>query len=282
MDGDYQELIDLTVSVAQEGKLGDSIRSALEQYKKLGGVSVFLKCAIDAFAAESGQPPEIAAIKRDFSRAIVHSHRTASAQCPEVAGSLVCSNLRDFPGIPGTCLLPRFNSLAMAALGSRSVAHSDDQPAIWNQVSRLFLAYNEFLNALLGFVILCVVEQNPGCARRVFSSSYANRIQEIRNVSGVHRELSVMLRLARPRIRNALAHGTAWLNPVKARVDYQDLRGKKDSIKLTDFMALVMIGSHLAEAYLAGIGLIVIGEHGSAAVKDLLPEEVRLFMAWNH
>lgn len=279
MEERYRELLDQMVQMAEEGKFGDSIRSSRREYARLrGGIAVFVKCVLDAYAPKKGTTSEILSLRDEFTRAILIAYRDSVDCSSKTAEALIQSIIRDYPGVPGSCLLPQFNTLAQAALGFREVAYSSNRTVLWQQMSGSFLSYNEFLNALLGFLLPCI-ECSYGKApdKRVFSLSYGAKLKRLRDATGGTDETSSLIfRLARPKIRNGLAHGTAWLNSAKARVYYTDVRsgGRKQSISLADFGALALVGSHLAEPYLAGIGAVVVIEEGTDFARSLLPKHL--------
>lgn len=85
-------------------------------------------------------------------------------------------------------------------------------------------------------------------------------------------------RIARPSIRNAIAHGAAWLDSDAAKVRYSDGRAqrRKADVDLLEFGALAMTGSHLAEPYLAALGTIAVMEDGSDLARQLLPAHLAM------
>jgi len=274
----YAELLELMVEMSQGGQLGLSIQASLGDYQDLAGEGVFLKCVIDSYTPDPGQPPEIAALRAGFSDAITDTHSVAAIRSPDAARALIFCLLEDFPGAPGTCLLPKFNDLAMACIGFRSVAMSDDRPVIWKLASSVFSAYNEFLNGVCGFILLCLSEPGKVAPRTVFATPYARKLHQLQDTYAGNAHLAnlpVVHRLAEPHIRNALAHGTAWLNGRQACVHYIASNGKRNSISLVDFMGSAMAGSHLPQSFLAGIGTVVLMENGSERARALLAERLK-------
>ena len=269
--------------MAEEGKLGDSIKAARKEYDQLpGGVAVLLKCVVDAYREKSGINDEIRQMRDLFTQLIIVAHRDAARFNEDVALALVHSLTSDYPGAPESCLAPQFCSLMEAALSFRQLAGSTNRLLLWQQMSRLVLAYNEFLNALLGFLIPCVrcsegQPPDPG----VFSMPYGSRIGQLNSLTGGEDGAFYLIsRLAKPKIRNAIAHGTIWLDSEAAKVRYTEggKKRKEYEIDLAEFSALGLSGSHLGEPYLAALGTVAVMEDGSELAKAFLPKHlVRVF-----
>lgn len=283
MEERHKQLLRQCAEMAEEGKFGEEIQAARREYGELPvGVATLLKCVVEAYGPKSSVTHEMLQLRDLFCQLLIATYRDAARSNSEVALALVHSLIQDFPGVSESCLLPQFCSLMQAALGSRDLAHSTNRLLVWQQMSRLFLAYNEFLNALLSFVIPCVI-----CARgkspdvAVFSQPYGAKLQQLTTLTGGENGAFYLIsRIARPHIRNAIAHGAAWLDSDAAKVRYSGGRSQKQEgeIDLLEFGALAMAGSHLGEPYLAAIGTIAVMEDGSDLAKALLPPHlVRVF-----
>jgi len=116
---------------------------------------------------------------------------------------------------------------------------------------------------------------------QVFNATYANKISQFSSLTGGEDgPFYLFCRFARPRIRNAIAHETIWLDSDAAKVRFVEGRNPKfeSEMELVEFTALASTGSHLAHAYLAAISVITIMEEGTDFAKNLMPPElVRVF-----
>ncbi|MCK4394688.1 hypothetical protein KAX17_17440 [Candidatus Bipolaricaulota bacterium] len=278
----HKQLLEQVVEMAEEGKFGESIKAVRKEYEQLPvGIATLLKCVTDAYADKHGINKEILQLRDLFCQLLVATYRDAARREPDVALALVHSLIRDYPGVPESCLAPQFCALMQAALSFRELAYSKNRLLVWQQMSRLVLAYNEFLNALLGYLIPCI-----RCSRgkepnaKIFSMPYSARVKELNALTGGENgPFYLITRLARPKIRNAIAHGTIWLDSKAAMVRYPDgPRKRKSEIDLLKFGALALSGSHLAEPYLAAAGTIAVMEDGSELARQFLPAHlVRVF-----
>lgn len=190
----------------------------------------------------------------------------------------------DFEGHPGTALLTRWNSLAEASIAFKMVAHSENRLLVWQQASRLILAYNEFLNGLLGPLLICWGEVlGRSFKLGIVDSPYGSKVSELEKLTGGEQGVFYLLvRIARADLRNAVAHGSAWLDAEARKVRFtQGSKVKVEAeISIEEFLAFATIGSHLAAAYIAALSAIVVFEAGESKLKERLPLTVRGVLEW--
>lgn len=273
----YRRLGEQLGQIAEEGKFGPSIQVAREEYAQLPtGTQVFLKCVLEADGRRSGINEEIVGLRRLFTRFVVSVYRDGKKAEGDAAEALLLSLIEDYPGVPESCLYPQFCSFIEACLAFREVATSSNRLLIWQQLTRSVLACNEFLNVLSGFLIPCLrVAVGRDAEPRVFQMNYRSRIDQLISFTGgAASEFARVIELARPRVRNAIAHDSIWLDSDASKVRYTEggkLRQEYE-MELTEFGKLALLGSHLCETYLASIGAIAILEDGSEVAVSLLPE----------
>ena len=269
--------------MAEEGQFGESIKAAREEYDQLPvGIATVLKCVIDAYGRKEGINNEVARMRDLFTQLIIAAYRDAAFVDQQVALALAHSFIDDYPDASESCLAPQLCSLLEVALSFRELCGSTNRSLLWQQMSRLVLAYNEFLNALLGFMIPCLrCAQGKQPDHRVFSMTYRSRLDQFNSLTGGENGAFYLItRLAKPRIRNAIAHSTIWADFEEGKVRYTDgMRNRREyEISLIEFGCLALSGSHLGEPYLAAIGTIAVMEDGSDIAKALLPNHlVRVF-----
>lgn len=269
--------------MAEEGKFGETLKAGRKEYEQLpAGIATLLKCASEAYREKEGTTPEVAQIRDLFAQLIIVTYREAALLDEQVALPLVHSLIDDYPGAPESCLAPQFCSLLEASLSFRELAHSKNRLLMWQQMRQVVLAYNEFLNALLGFMIPCLrcaqgQQADPG----VFSMPYSSRVDQVNSLTGGENGAYYIIgRLAKPRLRNAVAHGTIWLDSDEAKVRYTEgrRRRREREVALVEFGGFALIGSHLAEPYLAAVSTIAVMEDGSDLAQSFLPQHlVRVF-----
>lgn len=283
MKATHKRLLEQVAQMAAEGEFGESIKSAQREYDQLpAGMAILLKTVLDFCAETSHHESEIAQIRSLACQLLIVAYREAKRKDTTIALSFAHSFIEDYPGVPESSLLPQWCSLAQASLAFREMAHSENRLLVWQQSCKQFQAYNEFLNGLFSYlIVLWRTSLGRSVNIQVFDATYANKINQFSSLTGGEDgPFYLFCRLARPRIRNAIAHETIWLDSDAAKVRFTEGRNPKieSEMQLVEFMALASIGSHLAHAYLAAIGVIAIMEEGTDFAKDLMPPQlVRVF-----
>lgn len=277
MKGNHKKLLDQFVEMSLDGGFGEEIKSAQEDYNRLPpGIATFLKYVLDFCNENKKLDNETAQMRNLVCQLLIVAYREAKKKNSDTARALVHSFIDDYPGAPGSCLLPRWISLAQASLAFREVAKSNNRLMIWQQATRHFQAYNEFINGLLGYLIACWrCHLGKQFKIATFNMPYGNKVQQFKELTGGNDGVFyIFIRLARPEIRNAIAHETIWLDSKTGTVRFTEGRDVKRESKIdfVEFMALAHAGSHIAQSYLAAIGTIVIMEDGSDISKRFLPE----------
>lgn len=280
MKESHKKLIEQFSKMANDGAFGDQIAESQSEYKQLpNGIPIMLKTVSDFCAGLSSDAPELAKMRQLACQTLIVAYREANRKDPDIASHFLNSFIQDYPGVPESCLLPRWTSLVNACLAFREIAHSQNRLLIWQQSLKQFQAYNEYLNGLFGYLIILWRTQlgkpvNPN----VLNTSYGNKINQLSKLTGGDQGIFYFyLRLAQPNIRNAIAHESIWLDSDAAIVSYNHGNQNKieSQIDLVEFMTYVTSGSHIGQPYLAAIAVIATMEYGSELAKSLLPESYR-------
>ena len=283
MKDTHKKLLEQFSQMEAEGKFGDSIAASQREYDKLPmGMAVILKVIQDFVVETASHVPEIAEIRSLACQLLIVAYREARRKDPDAALPFVHSFIEDYPGVPESSLLPRWCSLAQASLAFRELAHSQNRLLVWQQTCKQFQAYNEFLNGLLSYLIfLWRISLGKTIDKRVFDDDYANKIDQFKSLTGGEDgPFYLLIRIARPRIRNAIAHETIWLDSDAMKVRFTEGRKHKteSEMDLLEFTALASTGSHLAHSYLAAIAVIITMEAGNELAQSLIPPQlVRVF-----
>lgn len=267
--------------MAESGILGEEIRLSQNEYDTFPeGIARFLKVIAD-FYQQNEKHKEMAEIRVIIFQLIVVAYREAKRVDQKIAFSIVDGFIEDYPGVPESCLLLKWCSMANASIAFREVSQTSNKLLVWQQACKLFQAYNEFFDGLLAYlIILWRIAKSKPTKPAIFSAAYADKINQFKDLTGGETGAFYLLfRLFRPNIRNAIAHENVWLDSENNKVRYTAGRPPvKQEIDLVDFMALQAIGSHLGQVYLAAIAVIVVMEYGTAEAHSLLPQElVELF-----
>jgi len=275
-----RELLEHVAEIAAEGKFGDRITNSQRQYASLpSGLAVFLACVNDYCKQNTEMDQETRSFRDQICKLLVVAYREARRADANAAEPFLSSLIADYPGASESALLTRWLALTQACLALRELSGGSSRLLLWQQAEKTFVAYNEFLNGLLGYIIVlqrCQAGKvvNPG----VFECAYGDKVNQLNTLTGGEDGAFYLFgRLARPSIRNAAAHGRLWLDPKRDTVRFVDGKGdkkKEAEIPLTEFMGLLHLGSHLGMPYLAAIGTLVVVEFGNDYAKNLLPREL--------
>jgi len=279
MKNTHQRLIQQFSQLASEGMFSQSIKASQQQYdqlKPLGGVNVLVQVAREFQEVTEHHVQEIGEIRSLICKLLIVIYREAKRQDPSIALTFVHSFIQDYPSIPKSSLLPRWVSLTQSSLATREISHSQNQLLTWQIYKQQFQSYNEFLNGLLSYlIILWRTSLSKRVNLNVFDSNYANKVDDFNALTGGENgAFYIFSRLARPRIRNAIAHESIWLDSEAGKVCFIEGRGNnkvESEIDFTEFVALAGIGSHFSHAYIAAISVIAVMEDGSDSAKSLLP-----------
>jgi hypothetical protein len=213
---------------------------------------------------------------------IIVLYREAKKKDTEVAQAIVNSFIEDFPNTENTCVFPQWESLAKASLAFKA-AKNAEPVVVWQQSTRLFQAYNEFLSAFLGFFIIgwrCALSKD--FSTNVLHNSYGSKLNEFDQLTGgEYGPFYLILRLAKPNLRNAIAHENVWFDRDSNIVRFTHGRRREttEEMPLVEFMGLAALGSLIAQYYLAAITAIVILEDGKKSDIEQLPAHlIRVFI----
>jgi len=280
MKESHKKLLKQFSQMAEEGLFGEQIAKSRSEYEKLPiGIATMLKTISDFLENLSSCEPEIAKMQQLICQTIIVAYREAKRKDPEIAEHFIISFIQDYPGVTESCLLPRWTSLAKSCLTFRELCHSKNRLLIWQQALKLFQAYNEYLNGLFGYlIILWRTYLGKTVNPNVLNTTYSNKLNQLKELTGGDDGIFYFyLRIAQPDIRNAIAHESIWLDSDSEIVRYNHGNQNKieSQISLTEFMAYITYGSHLAQPYLAAISIIVIMEYGSDLAKAFLPESYK-------
>ena len=278
MKENYKRLIEQIAKSTREGIFGEAALSSSKDYEGLPLDITRLTKFIHELSIEiSSNNSDINSAVYYFWQVLVTVYRDCKKKDVKIATTFVNSFIEDYPEMPNTALILRWNSLSQSVFAFKSVSFSGDPLLIWQQTSRLFLDYNEFMDGLLGYLIIslrCTMEKkiNPN----IFRSFYAVKAKQFEELTdGENGIFYLFHRIIKPKLRNGIAHGNAWLDRENMKVHYID--GKTEceyKIDLFEFGVLSLLGSHIAKSYMAALATIVIWEDGTKEQKLSLPQNL--------
>jgi hypothetical protein len=280
MNDDIREQLVNMFKQSQEGFFGAEAQRYTEYFANLQGDDVFYALIQNFYAPVDGDNEQIFNIADLIAQLLMVVYRETKNKDQAFAEAYLKSFIDDFPGTFGTALAPKWQSLASTSITFRAIASNNSEPLLaWQSAKPLFEAYNEFLNVLLSYLIIgWQIVRSKRYSLNTFKNAYGNKAQVFSDLTdGENGPFYIFHRIAKPRIRNAIAHGDIHLNRDKAIILYADGKGNKRrnyTIDVVEFVGLAAVGSHLARAYLTAIACIAAYEHDEGKAKRQLPEHV--------
>jgi hypothetical protein len=270
--------------MAESGMFGAAVEAATAEYEQISSSMLrLIKFVRDLYQEKPTEVDhDMARVGDLFCQLIIVLYREAKKKDTEVAQAIVNSFIEDFPNTENTCVFPQWESLAKASLAFKA-AKNAEPVVVWQQSTRLFQAYNEFLSAFLGFFIIgwrCALSKD--FSTNVLHNSYGSKLNEFDQLTGgEYGPFYLILRLAKPNLRNAIAHENVWFDRDSNIVRFTHGRRREttEEMPLVEFMGLAALGSLIAQYYLAAITAIVILEDGKKSDIEQLPAHlIRVFI----
>jgi hypothetical protein len=288
MDDLKKRLLEQIQQLSRDGFFGEKVAEESFAYESVKNPIALCAKVVEDFYSEDPLEAELNQVKDILCKLLLLVYREARIRDRKRALDFAAAFADDFQGHPGSALLPRWKSLAEAAIAFRMVSYSENKLLVWQHVwqhaSRLVLAYNEFLSGLLGPLLVSLGEiLGKPFKLGIIDSPYGSKLAAFKKLTGGENGLFYLLvRIARVDLRNAVAHGSAWLDAEARKVRFtQGNKVKEDAeVSIEEFMVFATIGSHLAAAYIAALSAIVVFEADEGKSKELLPLPVRSVLEW--
>jgi hypothetical protein len=266
--------------MARDGDLGPTAQEYARAYDACSSdVQRSLAYVTDFYASAEA---EVAELSDYLVKIVMLPYRESKKHDPDVASAYALAFVRDYPGTSGTTLLSQWSALG-EAIGAFKSHGSKDRASAWQTSSRVVLSLNEFLNALVG---LMVVAWRCGLGKtvnpNVLKNPYGSKVHEFGELTGgVDGLFGGLLKLAQPRLRNGLGHGTAWPDYEAGLIRYTD--GRDHVVEYTmdyvEFFAYVHAAGVVAQAYIAALNSIVVMESSDSSAVSAMPPHLQSF--WN-
>ena len=264
----------------QEGVYGNKALEDAIDYINLKGNSVetFLKSINDFYSKDINpifRPYPLALVKIILSLFFKNMDKN-----PELSHYFMLIFQKDIEGAKNTCIKDKYLNMLDAGHAFKQAISTKNPLIIWELTKNNFLAYNEFLNILVG-VILINYRFSIGKTYKIntLRNNYGNKVNELIKLNPPDESYKFLFELMRPDIRNAIGHQTIWFNKEDNIVTYlNDKTGDNEIISIEDFILLNSKASYLGEAYLVALGTIGIFTIGKPIDKTRLPKELFLFL----
>ncbi len=128
---------------------------------------------------------------------------------------------QNIEGTKNTCIKDKYLNMLDAGHASKQSLETSNPLIIWELAKNSFLAYNEFLNILVG-VVLINYRFSIGKTYKIsaLDNPYGKKVNELLGLNPQETCYKYLFELLKPEIRNAIGHQTIWFNQSDRMVTY--------------------------------------------------------------
>lgn len=181
---------------------------------------------------------------------------------------------------PGSSVSNKYQGMMDSYHAYKQGLSTGNRLILWELSKSTFLSYNEFLNGILGLVIINLrvasgLNYKPGILKNKYGVNRNQYLEIIPN----DEFFSVFGELLQSELRNAIGHQTIWFDETNLVVRYQaNPDGEEQELPLDEFVFLTSKASYLAEAYIVGLCAIGVIKSPNIMDKTRLPKELFSFL----
>lgn len=263
-----------------DGLYGNQVVNDFIDYQNLSGSSIetLLKNITDFYNKEINplfKPYPNALIKIILSLFFKNKDKN-----PELANYFLLIFQKNINETKNTCIKDKYLNMLDTNHALKQGISTKNALITWELAKNNFLAYNEFLNNLIGVILINYrVSIGKSYKLNTLNSNYGNKINELINLKPQEPFYDYIFELVNPQIRNAIGHQTMWHNKNDNEIVYlNEKTGENNQISLSDFITLNAKASYLGEAYLVALSTIGIFTIGKPQDKARLPRELFSFL----
>ena len=277
MEKRYKDLIKQISQISEDGIFGTNVKAELDKYSNIADEFSVLLFVLDDFHKQGNLVEKELSVFRDyFFQTFIVLYRETTKYNPEIAEAFAHSFIQDFGDVSQSTLFSRWYSLTKASIAYKEAIRSNDFLCIWEQALRTFLAYNEFLDGLIGYLTIswqCTIKTDYD--DRIFQLTYKDKADKLfKLTNGETGAFYMFHRIIKPVIKEAIEKGNVRIEKGSGKIHYNN-EMPASSIDIQDFLTLNLIGTHLGSCYLAAISAITVWRSGK---KELLSDNlVKLF-----
>jgi hypothetical protein len=263
-----------------DGLYGTEVKILAEQLRNnpLGNIEIFLKTINDFYSKE------IHPIFRPYPIALINIvlalYFKNNDSDPILSEYPILIFQKDLPNQESTCIHDKYLSMLDATHAYKQSIASNNKLIVWETAKSSFLAYNEFMNALLGTILVNLrFAKGKSYNLNVVKNNYGSKLNELKQLAEGVSYYDKLFEILNPEIRNAIAHQSIWYDENDEVVRYRENKNGVDKqIKLEDFILMNSKASYLGEAYLVIMSVIGIFLKGTVMDRTKLPKELFLYL----
>ncbi|MDX8553767.1 hypothetical protein MK851_09050 [Tenacibaculum sp. 1B UA] len=264
----------------QNGLYGKEAIKDANIYKEISntGIETFIKNINDFYSKE------IESVFKPYPHALIEIILTLffknNSKDVELSDCFALIFQKKIEGTRKSYIKDKYINMLEAGHASKQSLSTNNPLIIWELTKNNFLAYNEFLNVLIG-VILINYRYSIGKTYKfnTLDNHYGNKVNQLIELKPENQCYQYLFELLQPDIRNAIGHQNIWFEKSSNTVTYlNDKTGLNETMSIEDFILLNSKASYLAEAYLVSISTIAIFSFGTTLDRARLPKELFLLI----
>ena len=277
MDDEMKKRLEEISRQTSRGDHGLKAMGVAEEYKILRGddSGTFLKSITDYFKKREDVDKKLLPLLDDVFESLLRIYIKAHKKNPEIAEYFVSSYLTNIPGTENTALFHKSSGLVNASLAFSNVLDLKNPVVLGEVAIKLSLSYNEFLNGLLGILILLIkCDLGLNCNVSQLKATYGSKVHEFNRLLEVYKlPYQLFKQFANSNLRNAIAHEEIWIDSEKAEVHYSN-KDDAYTMDLTEFLTLNTYATYFAEIYFTTLTVIALFMSGTKEEKSKLPAKL--------
>lgn len=193
---------------------------------------------------------------------------------PDDGKHVVEAFIHDYPGVTGSNLAGRWSALSESCLAFKKAGSiPGNVVGLWESSKSLHLAFNEFMNGLLPFIVIGLKHAKGQKADlKWFKAVFKDKIDALDSLTGgLSGRAAPLIALPDRAIRNAIGHTDIFFDREAGVVRYGEHQGGNRSehkMSIHDFMMRAAWYSHIPHAHLAAIAAISLLMNGTDKDKE--------------
>lgn len=287
MDDETKRRIDQLREMSDLGLYGEKAKHEQARHAAMTPADAAIDSAKRFWSVPDDEDEQLV-VKAQWNHAVLLliCYRDAKRRSPEVARALLHSMIEDYPSFPNTKLFPKLENLLAATNAYQQNIETGRGDAtayfpVREALLKLLVAYNEFLGALFGFMVPCVLVAKHGIVKRAyFDQTYGNLVQMLSDLTGGEEGLyASLIRLAQPKLRNAISHGDIDFTYETGVVTYSvKTTGEVIETDNEHLAGYALTGSHLPDTYCSTLATLNLYENGPQSLRNRLPAQIDKIM----
>lgn len=276
---DYIDVLKSLHEDSLNGHFGLEAKSDARKYENLHGMQAIIETVNDLCG---NLDPAFQSGFDQIANMVITTYKCVNKVDARTATAFMNSINRDFPGTHDTALALNTNNLLRAAMAFKQSGHSGSVLTVQRASMDLFLEYNEFINKILGYLLICWrLHLGKSFNTDVFYEAFGHKLNQLELLHNTSNgPFTYLLQIAKKGPRNGVAHGRNWFDLPAQKVYFrteQKQGGKVSGVKteemtMKDFIFLCAEGAEMCRAYIVGLGVVAVMDHGNEQDKQRIPK----------